>query len=326
MSGRVENDMKIEATVQAKLMMYPEFLTQYSYSFTNSTAGTKRKYVYDVANFLDYQAKIIGREVKIPDLRKITKNDINKYLSSMIYQKSDSTRAGLLSSLRHFWGFLSEPPFNFKINPCLEVKRPKDKKEHPVVSLTPEEIKIMERDISSGVGTEHQKAYQQKWKKRDVAILTLGCRTGLRVSAITELDMMDIDWENQVIQVTEKGNVMRSCYVGSGTLEILKEWIDEREKLLGKDDVSAVFISDRLRRITSRCIYDILRRYSGGINKHITPHKMRSTCATNLYAATGDVYLVQQTLGHKNIENTKRYTAISEEKKRKASQIMDSLF
>lgn len=74
-----------------------------------------------------------------------------------------------------------------------------------------------------------------------------------------------------------------------------------------------------------REIAEIIKRNTINIDKHITPHKMRSTCATNLYEKTNDIYLVQEVLGHKNIANTRRYARMSEEKKKNAADIMDKL-
>ena len=66
-----------------------------------------------------------------------------------------------------------------------------------------------------------------------------------------------------------------------------------------------------------------IKRYTKGINKHITPHKMRSTCAMKLYDKTGDIYLTAQQLGHANIKNTMIYAKATDEKRRMAAEILD---
>ena len=75
-----------------------------------------------------------------------------------------------------------------------------------------------------------------------------------------------------------------------------------------------------------RAVQKRFKMLSEETGKKITPHKMRATCATRLYESTGDIYLVQQQLGHKSIENTKRYAKVSDEKRREAASILDCAF
>ena len=63
-----------------------------------------------------------------------------------------------------------------------------------------------------------------------------------------------------------------------------------------------------------------------GIDKNITPHKMRSTCGMNLYNKTGDIYLTQNVLGHSNIKNTMIYVKATEKQQRAAVNTLDSLY
>ena len=69
----------------------------------------------------------------------------------------------------------------------------------------------------------------------------------------------------------------------------------------------------------------MLRKYTYNINKNITPHKLRSTAATNLLEQTGDISLVAEVLGHKNLQNTRRYAKVSNEKKINAANILGGL-
>ena len=117
-------------------------------------------------------------------------------------------------------------------------------------------------------------------------------------------------------------NNKRELFLGDDTVRMIKEWIAERGVI---PECDALFISNRKTRITQRTVERIILKYTSDLGKHITPHKMRSTCGTNLYEKTGNVYLVANQLGHKNIANTMRYTRISEQKKRDAANMLDSL-
>ena len=84
----------------------------------------------------------------------------------------------------------------------------------------------------------------------------------------------------------------------------------------------ALFLSLQKRRITTRAVENIVKKYSLVATplKHITPHKLRSTFGTQLYRNTGDIYVVADVLGHKDVNTTKRhYAAITEDIRRNAS-------
>ena len=87
-----------------------------------------------------------------------------------------------------------------------------------------------------------------------------------------------------------------------------------------------MFISQFNRRISDDMVEELLKKYSHGItDKHVTPHVMRHSCATNLYEATGDIYLCAKQLHHKNVATTQRYAELSKEKQKKAADILDGM-
>ena len=87
---------------------------------------------------------------------------------------------------------------------------------------------------------------------------------------------------------------------------------------------NALFISQKNTRITVRSVERLVQKYASTVTaKHITPHKLRSTYGTSLYQETGDIYLVADVLGHKNVNTTKKhYAAMKEVNKRKAANIV----
>ena len=178
--------------------------------------------------------------------------------------------------------------------------------------MTPEEVAVVKERIIS----------DSKKPKRDLCIFMLGCRTGLRQSAITEIDISDIDFEEMKIQVVEKGNVYKDVIIDPDTVRLIRECIEERGEISDND---ALFVSTYKNRITKQFMRRFFEKYAIDLNKRITPHKMRATCATNLYLQTGDIYIVADRLGHSNIENTKRYTD-TVDKGREAAKIMGQLF
>ena len=78
--------------------------------------------------------------------------------------------------------------------------------------------------------------------------------------------------------------------------------------------------------MSTKSIRTLVHRYTFNIEKNITPHKLRSTCATTLYGETNDIYLVADVLGHSSTNVTKRYTAISDNRRAHAAHVIGGLF
>lgn len=320
MSGRLQNANKIEISIESKLKDYPQILTNYYYSMTDNTAMTKSVYIRYISDYMDF-VKDVGRDIcAINTYKEMSLNDINQYVNHIRYSKAngeltenkESIRRARIAAVKSFYAYLLDCGIIEK-NPCDRVKLPKLTQDISVVSMTEDEIQHVKETIMKS---------NDKWAKRDLLIFTLGCRTGLRVTALCEIDIKDIDFKNRMITVVEKGNKKREIFIGKDTMEMIKRWIEERGDIPGCD---ALFISNRLGRISQRTVERMILKYTSDLGKHITPHKMRSTCGTNLYEKTGNVYLVADQLGHKNIANTMRYTRISEQTKRNAADILDCI-
>ena len=320
MNGRQENNQKFEKKIIAMIedSMY-DILDDYYYSLISKTPATKKQYIREVILFLDF----IEYDDEPSSLKKVKTSDVNKYMEHIRYDKNGNekaamTRAASLYAISNFFDFLVDDGY-VKDNVCKEVSKPKGTQEKEIVSMTPEEIKLVEEHIVN--------EGNPKTKNRDLCIFVLGCVTGLRVSSIQEINIEDIDYDNQTIMVVEKENEVRPCYIGNKTIALIQEWLKDREKMMiGHTPCDALFISNRRNRISTMAIKHILDVHTAMLDKHITPHQMRSSCATNLYQETGDICLVQEHLGHKNIANTRRYAKVSSEQKAKAVSIMEDLF
>ena len=112
---------------------------------------------------------------------------------------------------------------------------------------------------------------------------------------------------------------------GDNLKQKMLAWIEDRDRYFGDVDTNALFISRKKNRISVSAVEDMITKYTKNIDKHITPHKLRATCATNLYKKTGDIYIVAEQLGHANIATSKIYTEIDHDAKIKATNILDNL-
>lgn len=334
MTGRQETNNKLEAKVKELIKGQPQIVVDYTYSFTNKTAGTKLDYVRDVTKFLEYlkSNNIINvndtneyKKIKPSDMAKYMEDGIRyRYVNGVKKENAEITRATKFYAIRNFFEFLAIEGY-IEHNPCARIKPPKCTKENEVVAMTSDEIEIMKSNIIKGVGSSRSRAKRRKFINRDLLIVTLGCATGLRATSITEINISDIDFEENCITVREKGNKERRVYFGEKTKSLMYDWLKDRRRLYPNIETDALFISEKKNRISTLVIRDVIKTFSVGIDKHLTPHKMRSSCATNLYEKTGDIYLVQEILGHKNIANTRRYAKVSEAKRQSAVNILDNL-
>lgn len=330
MRARNEVDKKNERRIQELLIGYPNLLKSYVTSINDKTSYTKLVYVRYIGHFLDYVKNTLKLNINnTVNYTKIKPMNISDYMETIKYDKNGKEKSvsyynTQLSAIKSYFDFLENNEI-VKNNPCKKIKQLKDNKEHEIVTITEEDYNIMINNIKNGVGNHKARAIQKKWISRDMALLTLGLTTGLRVSAIVGIDIDDIDFDNRLLKVTEKGNKERKIYLGIKTLRVLHTWMEERKTMVGNDE-KALFISKNYKRISSNAVEERFRMICQGTKKRITPHKMRATCATTLYEKTGDIYLVQKQLGHKNIENTKRYAKMSENKMKEAANILNDLF
>ena len=194
-----------------------------------------------------------------------------------------------------------------------------------IVRLDPNEVAILLDQVEDGTKmTKSQMKFHDKTKVRDLALLTLLLGTGIRVSECVGLDISDVDFDNLAIKVRRKGGYEDVVYFGEEVEEALLSYLDQRKHMSpmsGHED--ALFLSLQNRRMAVRSVENLVKKYASLVTttKKITPHKLRSTYGTTLYQETGDIYLVADVLGHKDVNTTrKHYAAMKDDHKRKAAK------
>lgn len=192
--------------------------------------------------------------------------------------------------------------------------------EKPIVRLEVDEIAKLLDVVESGEQlTEKQKIYHEFTKKRDLALIALLLGTGIRVSECVGINLEDIDFNYNGVKITRKGGNETIIYFSSEVEKILREYLMERKNKPCKDDDNPLFLSLQNKRISVRSVQLLVKKYSSHVTslKKITPHKLRSTYGTQLYQETGDIYLVADVLGHKDVNTTKRHYAQMDDARRK---------
>ena len=301
---------------------------------------TRIAYAYDLRIFFQYLidenpviAKCGGiRNITLDMLGQLTPTDIEEYMEYLKYRPAEANpRGGVMnretgvkrkvSSLKSFYKYLYQKEM-VENDPAARVLMPK-LHEKEIIRLDVDEVALMLDQAESGDRlTERQKAFHEKTKIRDLAILTLLLGTGIRVSECVGLDVNDVDFRNDGIRVHRKGGKEQVVYFGDEVEEALLNWLEEREHISpaeGSED--ALFLSLQNRRMNVRSVENMVKKYArtAAPLKKITPHKLRSTYGTSLYRETGDIYLVADVLGHNDVNTTrKHYAALQEDRRRSA--------
>ena len=197
--------------------------------------------------------------------------------------------------------------------------------EKEIIRLDPAEVAILLDQVEEGTGlTKAQKRFHQATKIRDVAILTLLLGTGIRVSECVGLDIGDVDFRNNGIRILRKGGYEAVIYFGEEVEAALQDYLEERSHIIPQaGHENALFLSLQNRRMSVRAVENMVKKYSSTVTslKKITPHKLRSTYGTSLYKETGDIYLVADVLGHKDVNTTrKHYAALEDDRRRYAAR------
>ena len=273
------------------------------------------------------------------DLGKLSRSDLTAYTEYLTYyiknEESSSVENKIyinhelsikrkMCSVRSFYDFLFK---NGRIPSNVTELIPLPKvHEKPIIRLSKDEmVRILELSQSGDQMSKGQQKYQKLTSKRDFAMLSLFLGTGIRVSECVGLNIGDVDLENNAFLVTRKGGNQVILYFPPEVAEALADYINEREQaepLPGHED--ALFLSLQRRRITQRAVQNLVKKYAAvaaPLKPKISPHKLRSTYATNLYNETGDIYLVADVLGHTSVDTTrKHYADMTDARRRMASE------
>ena len=301
---------------------------------------TRIAYAYDLRIFFQYLmdenpviAKCGGiRNITLDMLGQLTPTDIEEYMEYLKYRPAEANpRGGVMnretgvkrkvSSLKSFYKYLYQKEM-VENDPAARVLMPK-LHEKEIIRLDVDEVALMLDQAESGDQlTARQKAFHEKTKTRDLAILTLLLGTGIRVSECVGLDVNDVDFRNDGVRVHRKGGKEQVVYFGDEVEEALLNWLEEREHISpAEGSEEALFLSLQNRRMNVRSVENMVKKYArtAAPLKKITPHKLRSTYGTSLYRETGDIYLVADVLGHNDVNTTrKHYAALQEDRRRSA--------
>lgn len=324
-AGRLEKETQFYEKMKEKLKGMPKVIGEYCTSMraNRKSYTTVNVYINNVLHF----ARFVGNGSITEDFYKhIAPSDVENYMISLetketsdgIKRMGDDILQSRWSSLNTFFDWCMKRGYTDK-NPMGVVNRPKNNTEHKVTYLTKAEINKLFKAID--------KNENEMFRMRDKTLISLALATALRVSALVNINIDDIDFENGVIKVVEKRQKVREIPLGENMMVGLREFIDFRAIKCAMVDSQALFLTKNNNRLSVWDANDLLEKYCDWANiKRITFHKLRASAATNLAAAKVDIQTIGNILGHKSTSTTLKYVAVLEENKKNAVGLLDNLF
>jgi integrase/recombinase XerC len=253
---------------------------------------TASSYGRDLAALLDYcgtQGITSWDQVDSQHMRMFAAREHRRGLGARSIQRRLSACRGLFRYL------LREG--ELKREPTGDVQAPKGRKRLPTPLDADTMARLLEfrRDDSLGI--------------RDKAIMELLYSSGLRLSELLGLDLLDLDLRDRTVRVVGKGSKTRIVPVGRQAIEALRRWIAERATIAAVDEL-AVFVGVNGGRLGPRIVQRRIARWARlqGLPEHVHPHMFRHSFASHLLESSQDLRAVQELLGHANISTTQVYT------------------
>ena len=307
----------------------PEFLNSfldYTATILNKSPNTVKEYNYDLNRFLKYlmyHLKLTDKKnldeicihgLTLENMNKVTLDDIHSYLFYLTntFQSKPATRARKAASIRVFFKYLSQKGL-IDQNPAMNLETPKLGKRIPKYLSLDDSKKLLAVADSD----------DDRNKERDYAILTLFLNCGIRLSELVGINIKDIDFSENKLNVIGKGNKERTIYLNKACLNALNTYLSIRPKTgIKKGSEDALFLSERLERISNRTVQYAVKqelRKAGLDTTKYSVHKLRHTAATLMYKyGNVDIRALQELLGHESISTTEIYTHVDNEQIRNA--------
>lgn len=280
--------------------------------------NTLKEYKLDLINFFKFvikrkRLKISHHEMDLEALKNISLSDMYTYMNFVKNERLNgpSARSRKTASLRTFYNYLTNKIKVIDKNITLELESPKIPKRNPIYLNFHES-----KSLLSSINPEN------KFYLRDYCMIIIFLNCALRLSELCSININDIDWENNSLNIVGKGDKERIIYLNNAVLHAIKNYLNDRNSYkIHNDHKEALFISSKGTRISNRAVQLIVKKYSknANIDKSITPHKLRHTSATLMFKhGKIDIRTLQKVLGHENISTTQIYTHVDDEGIKKA--------
>ena len=308
----------------------PEFLNsflQYSTVILNKSKNSVKEYNYDLSNFFKFMSNYLGItseediknvDIHLLDIEFLKKIDLEAIHAYLYYLKdTNNSKAATLarkaSTIRIFFAYISNKEKLLEVNPAQNLENPKLDKRQPKYLTLEESQKLLK--IAEDENDRNS--------ERDFAIITLFLNCGMRLSELVSISLNDIQFDDCKMTVIGKGNKERTIYLNKACMEAIDKYLAVRPTQgIKTTDTKALFLSERLERISKRTVQYIVEkelRKAGLDTTKYSTHKLRHTAATLMYQyGNVDIRALQELLGHESIATTEIYTHVANNQVRDA--------
>ena len=335
MQGRLENKLKTENKIMEMIEGCPDYLVNYAYNIMSSREPrTCKEYIRKVKQFLTF----LNKDYSQIDIASVTDSDISRYIMSIETKKvkkrdsdgrikteivpaSASHIKGTHTTLMGFFSYLQMKGY-IRDNPVKLVGRIKREDVIERRKLTEEDLKKILKAVNDLNETE------DFYKTRDIAILMLFMNTGMRETALTEINLSDINFSKNTLRIIDKRHTEHKYFINEKLKRALMKYIGKRNQFLRLrgEESDALFVTQKSGRISSSTVNELVKKYTyEALGQKLSPHKLRAAYCTILYDKTHDIEFVREAVGHRSVSVTQRYIAKDGQDKIKASNMMADL-
>lgn len=313
MKGRLENELKKVKRIEDLLSEMPDIIRKFYYNIQVNTApSTCIAYLEAIRRLLNRFPGCPIEEID-SDMIAVYFNDINyAEINGEIRKTSVSYKQGTWTALNKIFNYLYERG-DIKRNPMKIIPRPrsKDEKRESVTKLG--DLNKIVNQVEKGIEYKGNycfaKERHEKWKERDKVILTFFALTGMRKTALSEINVDDLSFEDMMITTIDKRDKVQEYNMTPKMVNEINAWLVKRAEILGDIECDALFISDNNCRISAKTVSRIVQRYSrSSIGKEISPHKLRGAFCEETYEKNNhDIEATKVAMGHASISTTSIY-------------------
>ena len=327
MNGRLESELKEFKRLDGKVEEYPPYVKEWYLNLraSDKTSATCRDYINKLGMYL----RTINRDIKNVKPEDMNLENVTNFYISMktrvknghVVNTSDSYKNIIWACLNSFFTFMVKKGY-IEENYISYIAKPKD---HDLERINANRITLSEDDMKKIL--DYQQNVNTRLYIRDRAIMLLYMTTGMRKSALVQINLDDIDYENGTISIIDKGDKVHVYNLTKQTIEALNDWLEVRQDTELKINPDALFISKRGDRIASISVAELIGKHcEHALGYKVSPHKIRASFCTLMYEKTKDIEFVRRAVGHSSIATTQRYINTHNNEREKAKEIMEDIF
>lgn len=297
--------------------------------------ATRLAYARELGWFFDYLQGFSPvfcdtnkRNVSLDQVNQITSQDISRYIT-MAFDNGmqEKTVARKRAALSSFFSYLTANRM-IEFNPVNAAAKVKIHSSDKVIYMNFDEQRTLLNSVQDGsLLAPRAQTLHEKYRARDIALITLLLDTGMRVSELHGISINDINLDDCSVYVIRKGGDGATLYYSDEVRSLLEDYINERTAKSGKlKPEDPLFVTTNGHRLSVRAVQLLVKKYTinalPGKGGKLSPHKMRSSFAMGFYGVTKDVLALQKKMGHKSIIATNIYAKATDEQMKDTRSIM----